>query len=193
MPNLVYVSMFVPSCRPSAVYERELRGTIGDAKSTAAELSQISFRQSLGCGDAHIVHKESSSLAYESLLSPAGCDGWLPDSTSHPEWLEVDRICRSDKGWIYDNSDAALSQLTLFIIGVLSSSDGVFWLLTTSAANDGTEDRTTGFRTHPEHTEFTIQKKTRHSKRSTKFKILLLKMHQKTTKINQPLLKTDRS
>jgi len=41
--------------------DSELRGVNGDCKLTAAELSQMSFRQSVGCGDTHISYMTGSS------------------------------------------------------------------------------------------------------------------------------------
>lgn len=125
----------------TAVHEPEPRSFKGDPKSTAAELSQMSFRQSFGGGDAYISYEDNSSVC---RISSAGCDGRQSDSASllatTCELLEVDGCCRSDKGRIPEKIAASVTQLT---------SDTEFWLSAVSSVKDGTIDCTIGFRTHP--------------------------------------------
>jgi len=68
------VKMFTHSCRPTELHELQLRGISGDPKSTTAELSQMSFRQSFGGGDEHDAYESSASFMTESF-SPVGCNG----------------------------------------------------------------------------------------------------------------------
>ena len=134
------------------VNEPEPWGFRGDPESIAAELSQMSFRQSLGGGDANISRKECASLVSASSSSSACCDSWQSLLPATSESLKTDGLCILQEGTASNTPATSVSELTPCTVRVSSAFVAVFWLSAVlTVVDDGTVDCTMGFRTHPDN------------------------------------------